>query len=483
MQAFSRWVEQSAREYAPEDKIAIAADRAFQERRPEPTDAFLRGATLLFAKYSDRNIKVPTWFSSWEDPRITAAFQAHLIAFNDQKLRLWSQASERLMAELVRRQGASSPAYMDGLLRSYAEHGKSDYVDKIRAQGDEAIRGMLTRASESAEEPLRQTARMLACELGRGQPDDVPMVLAAFDAHVAENARRRAAVSPGAAAKPEKKDYLAGKESPLQIWRGQIDELRPFGRERRALSALGKVAARSLIERYESADTLRWSFAAQVFLEIDPAWLVSDTEKQIAALLAAEVKHAPTKELVQLVAKGLIALASAPPSSGADRSYLLAFASQDWRITYFALAGLKERLPPEALGPAVLLFVSERSRFNWNEINHYRTALAELGKDASAVITKSLEALLTAAKGDPAGVRWVQKVIAIQALKAVGDEGAFSILLRYAADTGSFESQETVTDKKGKIVRQETSQVSFRRICEDAIAAIEKRTGKKAPAR
>lgn len=80
-QAFSRWVEHSASEFTPEDKIAVAADRAFRERRPEPTDSFLRGATLLFAKYSDRGIKVPAWFSSWDDPRITAALQDHLIAF------------------------------------------------------------------------------------------------------------------------------------------------------------------------------------------------------------------------------------------------------------------------------------------------------------------------------------------------------------------------------------------------------------------
>lgn len=474
VEGFARWLERHADDPSRDRIVFEAAAKSFKKRKPEQTDAFVRAAALTFPGDQE----AAGWVTNWDDPKVTAMLEDQLVRFGERKRVLLTYGTMQLIKELERRKVPHSPAYLDGLLRAYATNHDKKFVALFRAESDEALSALLTRAKDSPKAEVREAAVLLSSELGRSKPD-AATVLATFETCAVQQRRQYGLFSPMYGLHFRAQDLLEGpKKSPKAIWETISEPVRGCGPQLRALLALGKTAVPSVTPLYSSNMLMEWSLAVSVLAQHDPEWMAQQVEKSILELLAAEAKKSASKELAERVAKGLVALSSAPANPRVERCYLLAFAAQDWRAHYLALAGLQERLPPEPLVAAVLLFVSDKDSFNRAEIDHYKEVMTKLGPPASPALVKSLQGLLAAARGNPAEVRWVQKVIAIDALKEIGEEGALDILNRYAADPSSYQSITGLWSEKKGTERSTKRTVPFRDLCDSAIEAIKKRTGK-----
>jgi hypothetical protein len=417
-QAVIDWLT-SAAHGNPAPELIAEASRAFAGRKP--TDVRFPAAVAAF-QVRGLFPETRTWVDDYEHaPAITAALLDYLVIPPPSE---WPEADVNLQRELRAR--PKDAATLDLAIAAWRQ-GRQPATVRFIETFDVALTEARVKASARTPAQGLDEWRLLACQFGQCRSADVE--------HIINSARAD----------------LAAVATP---------SMRELDAQRTALVALGGPAVPALVALYDDPSSVMSSFAVATLAEID--------ERALVSRLAPEIRAADPRAL-----KAVAALQATPHDSrGANRLLMEALSSRSKEVSDPALNALRRRLSEQELVDGVLGYVADRDRFSQREVMAYEDAIKSAGPKAGTYVADTMTRMLDAA-GDPRGVVWIQKVLALHVLRDVGTQDALSVLGRLRRDPGGY-VWVTTTTTDGR-TSESHRDVPFRQASEDAIEAINQR--------
>jgi hypothetical protein len=419
----------------PVPELMAEASRAFAGRKP--TDD---GFPAAVAAFQVRGLfpETRTWVDDYEHaPAITAALLAHLVTSIPSG---WQGADANLQRELSAR---PKDAVTLDLAIAVWRQGRLPATVKFIETFDTALTEARVKASASTPAQGLDEWRLLACQYGRCRSADV--------GHIINSARADSATVPTQLRRAFDASFRLPSPS---------SSLERLDAQRTALVSLGGPAVPALVALYDDPSSVMSSFAVATLAEIDESAFVSR--------LAPEVRKVGAPAL-----KAIDALQATPHDShGANHLLMEALSSKAMEISDAALGALRRRLSEQELVDGVLGYVADRDRFSQREVMAYEDAIKSAGPKAGTYVADTMTRMLDEA-GDPRGVVWIQKVLALHVLRDVGTQDALSVLGRLRRDPGGY-VWVTTTTTDGR-TSESHRDVPFRQASDEAIEAINHR--------
>ena len=436
LQAVVDWFKSEAHgDPAPE--LMAEASRAFAERKPTD-DGFLAAVAALQVRGLFPETR--TWVDDYEHaPAITAALLDYLVTSIPSE---WQGADANLQRELSAR--PKDAVTLDLAIDAWRQ-GRLPATVKFIETFELALTEARVKASASTPAQGLDEWRLFGCQCGRCSSADV--------AHIINSARSDSAAVPTR--------LIRANDAGFRGLPSKASSLERLDAQRTALVSLGGRAVPALVALYDDPSSVMSSFAVATLAEID--------ESAVVSRLAPEIRKVGAPAL-----KAIDALQATPHDShGANRLLMEALSSKAMEISDAALGALRRRLNEQELVDGVLGYVADRDRFSQREVMAYEDAIKSAGPQAGTYVADTMTRMLDAA-GDPRGLVWIQKVLALHVLRDVGTTDALPLLGRLRRDPGGY-VWVTTTTKDGR-TSESHRDVPFRQASEDAIEAINQRS-------